>query len=1341
MNNIKTNRKPSEELEPEEVSLYLWEKAKKDQENKKEQEVEAQVISPKLSDSELAQKIIPMVKSSSHPDRFRRLTIASVAFRRDSAFVNKRESYNLLSPEVDEAKSRSSFIRLKQAITVKKQTLHMLKTDPNNIKKSRLELLESHMITSDSYQEIKPIYKKEKYCCETEYSFKYKEKPSCAVIEEQEKRISGIYEKFSEKKGKFKLYEFFMLRKDANSAFFELNYEAKKIVEILARSGNIVEGDWSGLDVGSCGTRDQKSISSCLSHMNFRIWSKGHMGTWEQLKYPLKYIVSHRYFNSLIILSVVINTSILAYDHYGIDSKTSKNLQDINTFFTYFFASELIVKVIALGPRAYLRDFMNYFDVIVVTLSLVEIFLISGGTSAISAFRAIRIFRIFRVLKVVRLFRYLKSLESIIKLIGNSITSFGYLFLLLLLFQLIFTLLGMQIYGGTFNFPEGLPRGNFDTFHWAFVTTFQVLSTENWNDVLTSTLRSTLGVGSSLFLIIWLILGNFILLNLFLAILLDSVGSVSEGDDNESGSIIKRMGTNFQMRLESIEMYMDSFSENSENIEQNEPKDFFKGVACEKSYYVFSKDNFIRKRCMWLCRNSVLDNIILVVIVLNSLKLAWDTYIINNNTSDLQVRASQMIDDIFTSIFTLEFIIKSIAFGLIRDRMCYMRDNWNKLDFIIVILSLIDLSMSTVDLPIIKLFRLLRTLRPLRLINKNVSMKIAVSALIESLVAICNVLVIIFIIWLVFAILGVSLLGGKMYYCSEPLISEMTLCINSGHEWINTNANFDSVLEALVTLFIVMSQESWPNRMYEGVDARAVGLSPVTNYNPAIAYYYIVYLLIGNFFLVNLFTVIVFSKFDEAKKNETSIATLFLTKKQLLWNEIQQLVVNVKPEVSNHQIPKSWIGRNLHEISKSKKFEVIIMVVIMLNMLIMAMPYDNADAKYMETIEYLNMTCTYIFILEAMIKIIGLGKNYFRSAWNCFDFFIVSTSIIDLSIVYSGSSSNTLLRQGPQLIRVVRVLRISRLLRLVKSLESLQKLITIIIYALPAILNVLSLLLLVFFIYAILGVFLFHDVGNGNAINGYFNFSNFHQAMRILWRISTGEDYPTIMFDCVTQMGSKVYIIYFLSFVIVVDFVVLELFVSIILQNYEEFSHNPENSLSIFTKDLKIFKNHWMNNTSSHEYYRMHKENLVKCMREFVSEFRLLSEHMEQNVVQFIGSMNLPMDSEGYVYFHDVLYAIMKKRYSTSHKKNCDKRMLKLVRKEEHTVKRALKKIREKYLKNKQLLDRNQDTFLNSMILKNILKKWRLYVEKNNTSNPSNLSITSRLSELDYPGNNSSFDN
>lgn len=1341
MNNARTSRRHSEEFEQEEVSLNFWEKAKIMQKSPftNENDLENDIKSPHLSESliEISPKL-PITKSHTNEDRLKKLTVTPISYRRRSVFVNKKATMNFLDEEEHKAKQRTSLFRLKKAITIKKNTLKMLKMDPDSIKKSRLELLESYKITSESFNEIIPIAEKQAQSnpYKNDYVFRYKQKKHSQVYEG---KMQELIEKYPDYETNFHIFRLFAVKKNLNTAFFDMNIEVRKFVADVSLNANRVKAEWSGYDVGSFRKADNKELISRLSYMKYHIWSNGHLGSWERFKYPLKFLISHQYANSFIMLSVIINTSILAYDHYGISSTSSKNLQMINTFFTYFFASELILKLLALGPRSYLRDFMNYFDIIVVTLSLVEIFLISEGTSAISAFRAIRIFRIFRVLKVIRLFRYLKSLENLLKLIGNSIASFSYLFLLLLLFQLIFTLLGMQIYGGTFNFPEGLPRGNFDTFHWAFITTFQVLSTENWNDVLTSTLRSTLGVGSSLFLICWIIFGNFILLNLFLAILLDSVGNVGENENLGQGQTIRRMNTNFQMRLESIEMYRDSFGESEENsLENLEPEDLFKGVGCERSYYIFSKENALRKACMRLCRKSILDNFILMAIILNSLKLAWDTYTIDQLVSSPQIQASEILDNIFTSIFILEFLIKSISFGFINERMCYIRDNWNKLDFLIVILSLIDLSVSTINLPIIKLFRLLRTLRPLRLINHNVSMKIAVSALVESLIAICNVLIVIFIIWLVFAILGVSLLSGKMYYCTNSSISEMTKCLDSGYSWVNTNANFDNIFEALVTLFIVMSQESWPNRMYEGVDAQGVGLAPQTNYNPSLAYFYVVYLVIGNFFLVNLFTVIVFSKFDEAKRNETSLAAMFLTKKQMLWNEIQELVVNVKPESAVHQLPQSRFRVLMHKISKSRVFEVMIMAVIILNMLIMALPYEGASDNYMQTIEYLNMICTYIFILEAGVKILGLGHFYFRSAWNCFDFFIVSSSIVDLSIVFSGSSSNPLLRQGPQLVRVVRVLRISRLLRLVKSLESLQKLITIITYALPAILNVLSLLILVFFIYAILGSFLFHDIKTGNAINQYFNFYNFHQAMRMLWRISTGEDYPTIMFDCVTQLDSKVYIIYFLSFVIVIDFVVLDLFVSIILQNYEEFSHNPENSLSIFTKDLKIFKKYWMEHTNPNDYHRIHKNSLIAFIKEITSEYKLLNDFLVENIVQFIGSMNLVMDSEGYAYFHDILYGIMKKRYSTSRKKNCSKHMLNIVRKEEHKIKCKLKKIREKYLKNKQVLEKDKDIFVNSMFLKNILKKWKGYCDR---KKGMFLSITSRFSDLDYPGENSLDDN
>lgn len=122
---------------------------------------------------------------------------------------------------------------------------------------------------------------------------------------------------------------------------------------------------------------------------------------------------------------------------------------------------------------------MNVLDGLVVILSLVELIFLQGS-SGLTAFRTIRIFRTFRVLRVARLFRYLSSMALIMTVISRSMSKFIYLALLLFLFILIFALIGMQLFGGNFDFPEGKPRENFDTFHWSFVTVFQILSMENW---------------------------------------------------------------------------------------------------------------------------------------------------------------------------------------------------------------------------------------------------------------------------------------------------------------------------------------------------------------------------------------------------------------------------------------------------------------------------------------------------------------------------------------------------------------------------------------------------------------------------------------------------------------------------------------------------------------------------------------------------------------------------------------------------------------------------------------------------------------------------------------------
>lgn len=181
----------------------------------------------------------------------------------------------------------------------------------------------------------------------------------------------------------------------------------------------------------------------------------------------------------------------------------------------------------------------------------------------------------------------------------------------------------------------------------------------------------------------------------------------------------------------------------------------------------------------------------------------------------------------------------------------------------------------------------------------------------------------------------------------------------------------------------------------------------------------------------------------------------------------------------------------------------------------------------------MNYVFTAIFCIEALVKLMALGfKTYFRTGWNRFDFFVVLSSIIDITLEFSGSgNSNSFLSVGPQLARAFRMLRATRLFRLIKQFEGLQSLIDTAIYALPAVLNVSALLFLVFFIASVLGVFLFKDITEGTIISSETNFSNFHSAFILLFRSSTGEDWYKLMFD--VSRNNKWNILFFLFFIVI----------------------------------------------------------------------------------------------------------------------------------------------------------------------------------------------------------------
>ena len=206
------------------------------------------------------------------------------------------------------------------------------------------------------------------------------------------------------------------------------------------------------------------------------------------------------------------------------------------------------------------------------------------------------------------------------------------------------------------------------------------------------------------------------------------------------------------------------------------------GVECKAAFYVFDKDSMFRTVCYESCKSKTWDNTVLVLILLSSGKLGFDTYLSYFDSDSMVIQVSLYCDKFFNYAFIIEMSTKLIAMGLIMDEGSYLRESWNQLDFFIVISSILDMSLDGFDLPALKILRMLRVLRPLRFITHNYELKMVVVALLDSVGGIFNVLIVVAVVYLIFAIMGVNFFMGTFVYCSIDMYTLHTpeQCLRAG---------------------------------------------------------------------------------------------------------------------------------------------------------------------------------------------------------------------------------------------------------------------------------------------------------------------------------------------------------------------------------------------------------------------------------------------------------------------------------------------------------------------------------------------------------------------------------
>ncbi|KAH3854426.1 hypothetical protein DPMN_096968 [Dreissena polymorpha] len=1020
---------------------------------------------------------------------------------------------------------------------------------------------------------------------------------------------------------------------------------------------------------------------------------------FKQIQSWVGFIILDAFVDLFITLCILANTGFMAADMHGLTPEAIHTLETGNRVFSYIFATEAFFKIIALGLIQYMKDGWNIFDFFIVSLSFAEMLL--EGVKGLSVLRTFRLLRVFKLAKS------WQTLNMLIGIVARTIGALGNLTFVLGIVIFIFAVMGQQLFSGNYteHYKDNLPRWNFKDFLHSFMIVFRVLCGE-WIESMWNCIQAASYVCIPFFLLTYII-GNLVVLNLFLALLISSFGTENlAGDAGEdeaeptnklaeafnrfsrfgnwvkvhmivlvkrtrerkrplpismdtngkngalldgsvivngnvceltleenghvtpttkqperTGDIVDGMLTEPSTRTQSrasVRSTMSdtesTISEDSETkslkkvdatgepetnpadvIETEEPDPCLCNICRTKipccmplEHSRFGQVWFAgRKKAFALVQHKYFETFIIVMILASSLALACEDIYLDDRP--MLKRVLSYMDEVFTVVFFLEMILKWYAFGF----KYYFTDAWCWLDFIIVSVSLIMLAANIFDIgdaASLKAMRTLRALRPLRAVSRWEGMKVVVNSLVKAIPSIFNVMLVCLVFWLIFGIVGVQFFAGKFFKCVDEnntriaasVVKNKSDCLNhpNNYTWENSAINFDNVLNAYLALLQVATYKGWTDIIQNAVDSPTkVDIQPDNEINSMMYLFFVLFIILGSFFTLNLFIGVIIDNFNRQKKKTGGSLEMFMTEDQKKYYKAMKRMQSKSP-IKAIPRPNWFPGNVLFDLTTTQKFDIFIMVIILLNMLTMTMEHHEQSKEFTAALFWVNLVFIIIFTAECVIKLIGLRQFYFKIPWNVFDFVVVISSILALALDDYLED----LPISPTLLRVVRVFRVGRVLRLVKSAKGIRTLLFSLAVSLPALFNIGLLLFLVIFIYAIFGMNFFKDVKLIGGLDDVFNFQTLMQSMITLFQMCTSAGWDGVLKgimnedDCEklpkNNCGSYgLAVLYLVTYLVISFLVVVNMYIAVILENFSQATEDVQQGLT--PDDFDMFYEVW----------------------------------------------------------------------------------------------------------------------------------------------------------------------
>jgi hypothetical protein len=500
-------------------------------------------------------------------------------------------------------------------------------------------------------------------------------------------------------------------------------------------------------------------------------------------------------------------------------------------------------------------------------------------------------------------------------------------------------------------------------------------------------------------------------------------------------------------------------------------------------------------------------------------------------------------------------------------------------------------------------------------------------------------------------------------------------------KWQRWAFHYDNILFALLSLFTVQTGEGWPAILEHSIDSTKTHHGPMPGTHMELAFFYIIYFIVFPFFFVNIFVALIIITFQEQGENELVEGGVNKNQKSCM-----DFALNAQPLERYMPSDLKSFKYKVWRFVVSNPFEYFILLLITLNTVILMMKWYNQPENIKNFLKYLNIAFTSLFTFECLLKILAFGfKNYFSDPWNIFDFVTVIGSIADITVSeisdlgsdhqtsvggvhsYVYSPSELTKKGGTINLGFLRLFRAARLIKLLRQGYTIRILLWTFIQSFKALPYVCLLIAMLFFIYAIIGMQVFGNIKlqSDGAINRHSNFQNFPQGIILLFRCATGENWQKIMRACLSKAecepksdirlrmladselrehysnkkcGQDFAYAYFCSFIFLSTFLMLNLFVAVIMDNFD-----------YLTRDSSILGAHHLD-----EYVRawadidptgsgkMHYKDMYKMLLNMEPPVGFGQKCPKILAYRRLIRMNMPVDENGDVHFTTTLFALIR---------------------------------------------------------------------------------------------------